>query len=187
MSVAAVRAGGSFRGIAPNVLSMPRPKTDNSIRFKNQFTKAGPDECWLWTGQTINSGYGTFWVEGTKRMTAHRFAFQAANGYLPLVVRHACDVKLCVNPSHLLPGTMKDNMQDMSQRHRMGGGNVKLTADQVEDIRRRFVSGDHGRGGNRRQLAVEFGVNAKHIWRIATGRTGDYRLSDPKRSVLSEH
>jgi hypothetical protein len=162
---------------------MPKPKSDNYTRFQDKFVKGAPDECWLWTGQTINSGYGTFWVEDSKKMTAHRFAFQHANGYLPAVVRHTCDVTLCVNPAHLLSGTAKDNMQDMSQRHRMGGGNVKLTADQVEQIRSRFIPGDHGRGGNRRQLAVEYGVNAKHIWRIATGRTGDYRITDPKRGA----
>jgi hypothetical protein len=162
---------------------MPKKKSDNRQRFLQKYTAAAPDECWLWTGVTINSGYGIFWIEGTTKMTAHRFAFQDANGYLPSVVRHTCDVKICVNPRHLLPGNMQDNMQDMSRRHRMGGGNVKLTADQVEQIRARFVSGDHGRGGNRRQLAVEFGVNAKHIWRIATGRTGDYRVTDPKRGV----
>ena len=179
----AIRAGGMSREFPLNVSGMARPKSDNDQRFQKMFTKAGPGDCWLWTGQTINSGYGTFWIEGSKKMTAHRYAFQQANGFLPAVVRHSCDVKLCVNPSHLLPGTMKDNMQDMSRRHRMGGGNVKLTADQVEQIRRRFISGDHGRGGNRRQLALEFGVNAKHIWRIATGRTGDYRISDPTRGT----
>lgn len=166
-----------------NVSSMAKPKTDNDARFRAKFTKAGPDECWIWNGQTINSGYGHFWIEGSKKLTAHRYAFQQANGYLPSVVRHRCDVKLCVNPAHLLPGTSKDNSQDMASRHRMGGGNTKLTAAQVEDIRRRFVSGDHGRGGNRRQLALEFGVDAKHIWRIATGRAGDYRITDPKRGA----
>ncbi|MFF9787209.1 HNH endonuclease [Streptomyces nigrescens] len=118
-------------------------------------------------------------------MTAHRFAFLRANGYLPPVVRHACDVKLCVNPDHLLAGTSKDNSQDMSQRHRMGGGNVKLTPEQVEEIRSRFISGYHGRGGNRRQLAAEYGVGVRQIWKIATNRSGDYRTSDPKRDVAA--
>lgn len=173
--------GGWFRIIALTVFCMPRKKTDNSLRFEAMFTRGGPTDCWLWNGTQINSGYGHFWVEGSKKMTAHRFSFMQANGYLPQVVRHTCDVKLCVNPRHLLPGDHRDNSQDMARRHRMGGGNVKLTAEQVADIRKRFVSGDHGRGGNRRALAVEFGVNAKHIWRIATGRTGDYRISEAKR------
>jgi len=177
------RAGGWFRAITRTVFCMPKKKTDNALRFEAKFTRGEPDECWIWNGSTINSGYGHFWIEGSKKMTAHRFAFLEANGYLPPVVRHVCDVPLCVNPAHLLPGDNKDNSQDMSRRHRMGGGNVKLTAAQVEEIRARFISGDHGRGGNRRQLAVEFGVNAKHIWRIATGRTGDYRITDPQRGA----
>lgn len=177
------RAGGTPREFPLKVVSMPRPKSDSYTRFKAQFTASDESQCWIWSGQTINSGYGTFWIEGSKKMTAHRYAFQHANGYLPPVVRHTCDVKLCVNPGHLMPGTQTDNMQDMSSRHRMGGGNTKLTAQQVEEIRRRFIPGDHGRGGNRRQLALEYGVNAKHIWRIATGRTGDYRITDPKRGA----
>ncbi|MFD9056206.1 HNH endonuclease [Streptomyces albidoflavus] len=164
---------------------MPRPKTDNWIRFQKKYDHAEPRECWIWHDRTINSGYGIFWVEGSKKMTAHRYAFQHAYGYLPPVVRHSCDTKLCVNPAHLLPGTHKDNSQDMASRHRMGGGNVKLTAEQIEQIRRRFISGNHGRGGNRRQLALEYGVNAKHIWRIATGRTGDYRITDPRRKATA--
>lgn len=181
MKLDANQTGGRFRVIARNVICMPKVKADNATRFQTKFTRGGQNECWLWTGTRINSGYGSFWIEATKKVTAHRFAFQQANGYLPDVVRHACDVKLCVNPRHLLPGSHKDNSQDMSTRHRMGGGNVKLTAAEIAEIRRRFVSGNHGRGGNRRELAAEFGVNAKHIWRIATGRTGDYRLTDPKR------
>lgn len=187
MTSVAPQSRGNTPGIPAYVRDMARKKSDNYARFQVKFKAGSASDCWLWTGKTINSGYGLFWVEGAKQMTAHRYAFLEAYGHLPPVVRHSCDVKLCVNPAHLLPGDSKDNSQDMAARHRMGGGNVKLTATQVEDIRRRFVSGDHGRGGNRRELAVEFGVNAKHIWRIATGRTGDYRLTDPKRERHHGH
>jgi hypothetical protein len=164
---------------------MPKKKSDNGARFSEKFTRGADDECWLWTGQTINSGYGHFWIEGNQKMTAHRFAFQQANGYLPKVVRHTCDVKLCVNPGHLLPGTDKDNSQDMARRHRMGGGNVLLTADEVEAIRRRFIPRQRGHRGNRRDLAEEFGVGPKTVWAIATGRRGDYRITDPKRGIAA--
>lgn len=156
---------------------MARPPGDIDARFRQQFTASAADECWIWRGTTINSGYGHFWVSGTKKMTAHRFAFKAANGFLPPVVRHTCDIKLCVNPGHLVAGTSADNMRDMVERKRMGGGAAwRLTADQVTEIRRRFVAGDHGRGGNRKQLAEEFGVKEKTIWAIARGRIGDYRI-----------
>lgn len=149
------------------------------MRFERYIDRSQGDGCWLWRGSTINSGYGIFWIAGKKKMTAHRYSFRRFNGpEVPSVVRHTCDVKLCVNPAHLAAGSSRDNSADMVARRRMnGGGAWSLTADQVAEIRRRFIPGDHGRGGNRQELALEFGIGAKHVWRIATGRSGDYRLT----------
>ncbi|MGW4603741.1 HNH endonuclease [Streptomyces sp. NPDC004532] len=157
---------------------MPKIPEDVDGRFDRSIVRPLETDCWIWTGAVINSGYGIFWLRGKKKITAHRYAFMRANsGVTPPVVRHACDVKLCVNPEHLTAGTNRDNSADMVSRRRMnGGGAWHLTAEQVAEIRRRFIPGDHGRGGNRRELAEEFGIGAKHIWRIATGRSGDYRL-----------
>lgn len=77
------------------------------------------DECWLWTAQINQNGYGMFSVKGLP-VRAHRFAYELLVGPIPdgMVVRHACDVPSCVNPSHLLVGTQADNLRDMRQRGR---------------------------------------------------------------------
>lgn len=78
--------------------------------------------CWLWTGGTRN-GYGTFWTNGAMRK-AHRESLRI---YLGIVVPpelhacHKCDVKPCVNPSHLFVGTEQENQIDASRKGRSRG------------------------------------------------------------------
>ncbi len=50
------------------------------------------------------------------------------------VVRHTCDNPRCVNPLHLLLGTVLDNNQDKARRNRTP--RKKLTSEQVAEIRR---------------------------------------------------
>lgn len=80
--------------------------------------------CWLWTGAVYreqrNHQYGTFSVKN-KRTSVHRAVYEAASGKsIPrgMVVRHTCDVCLCVNPSHLVLGTQAENVRDMWERGR---------------------------------------------------------------------
>ena len=75
------------------------------------------DDCWLWTGAVFGGGYGRITVNG-KRVAAHRFSYEAANGPIPdgLFICHSCDVKSCVNPAHLFAGTQADNMQDWTRK-----------------------------------------------------------------------
>lgn len=153
-------------------------------RFWSKAEVGDADVCWPWTGTALNSGYGNFWVgPGDLKMLAHRYAYETRHGPVPVgqVVMHTCDNKLCVNPAHLRAGSSRANSRDMTAKCRMNGGAAwRLTADQVAEIRARFVSGSHGRGGNRRALAVEFGIDVRTVWKIATGRSGDYRLAEKK-------
>jgi hypothetical protein len=54
----------------------------------------------------------------TRPTNAHRVAYALEHGYLPagVVVRHTCDNKNCVRPSHLVLGSQADNMADRSAR-----------------------------------------------------------------------
>ena len=78
--------------------------------------------CWLWLGAELGRGghfYGVVrW--GGRTFAAHRMAWEATNGPIPpeLVVRHKCDVTLCINPGHLCLGTPADNSADMVRRGR---------------------------------------------------------------------
>lgn len=44
--------------------------------------------------------------------------FFLINGFYPPVVRHSCDNRKCINPEHLIAGTVSDNIQDMIERKR---------------------------------------------------------------------
>lgn len=68
--------------------------------------------CWLWTGKLDPNGYARMWVK-PKTLYAHRFAYELVIGPIPegLTLDHRCRVRHCVNPSHLAPETLADNVR----------------------------------------------------------------------------
>lgn len=71
-------------------------------------------DCWLWSGQVSNSGYGrTMIVEndgGTRMVSAQTASYLAFIGPIPpgQLVIQSCGDRLCINPDHLrllTPGT----------------------------------------------------------------------------------
>ncbi len=73
--------------------------------------------CWLWVGG-LSKGYGIFSYQ-RKSLRAHRVSLSLVQDLLPeKVVCHRCDVRNCVNPSHLFQGSQKDNVQDMIKKGR---------------------------------------------------------------------
>lgn len=92
-----------------------------------------------------------------------------------LVVRHSCDNGACLSPVHLSVGTQAQNVRDSIERGRWtrgeGHGQARLTAEQVRDIRRRYVPGtSRWSPGNRRELQAEYGIGRSQILDIAKGR-----------------
>lgn len=91
-------------------------------RFLQKVSPEPNSGCWLWLGAMGKNGYGSFGPGGrygsTKR--AHKFSYEHFIGKVPsgLVIRHACDVKLCVNPDHLIVGTQAENLEDAFVRGR---------------------------------------------------------------------
>ena len=128
--------------------------------------------CWLWTGYVGSHGYGVF---ASKRhsLRAHRVAFRLATGEKldsSTYVLHSCDVKTCVNPSHLRTGTHAENMRDMVSRGRQARGErqhaASLTPRDVLSIR----SSRKG-GAILESLAEEHDVTVSTISRICRGET----------------
>lgn len=121
------------------------------------------DDCWLWTG-ALARGYGSY---GHKRKSGstHRFSWKHFNGEIPeaLMVLHKCDVRNCINPSHLFLGTGKENAQDRIAKGR--SNTTKLNKDQVIEIRKsyiKFSKGDFSQKG----LARKYGVDPKTICNV---------------------
>jgi hypothetical protein len=122
-------------------------------------------------GAKFGTGYGSL-SAGGKAVYVHRRAYELANGPIPggLVVRHKCDVKLCVRPDHLEVGTQADNVRDKVERgrHPRGeqGPNAKLTAAQVTEIRVKYAAG----GRTQRSLADEYGMHWVTVHDIVRGK-----------------
>lgn len=75
--------------------------------------------CWLHLLGIRGDGYATIKRGGVQR-GAHQVAWAQHNGPIPkgLWVLHRCDVRCCVNPSHLFLGTAKDNAADRQAKGR---------------------------------------------------------------------
>ena len=67
--------------------------------------------CWLWTRACYANGYGRFVAAG-ERWAAHRYAYALVKGPIPegLTLDHLCRVRHCVNPTHLEPVTIGENV-----------------------------------------------------------------------------
>ena len=122
--------------------------------------REGPGGCWLWTGPLSAAGYGQASRNNTK-MLAHRLSYTFFVGSIPDKndIRHRCDVRSCVNPKHLEPGTRADNNRDTSLRDRHG--NAKLTNNDVLDIRWM-----HGLGASGSSLAKAYEVTPTLISQV---------------------
>lgn len=129
-------------------------------RFLEKVNKNTPGDCWEWQGYRLPSGYGTFSVNGTKRLV-HRYSYEFHVGPIPdgVEVCHSCDNPRCCNPAHLFLGTQEANMADMTKKGRRF---TKLTEAQVAEIRHKYV----WYSVTYKMLAHEYGVYQSQIYNI---------------------
>jgi hypothetical protein len=112
---------GDSRCVNPKHLAL-RTVIDLVAKFWEKVDRRGPNECWLWTGNTNKTGYGRHYRNKTEFHSAHRFSYELHHGpiegHVPgdpereICVLHRCDTPRCVNPSHLFLGSDKDNIRD---------------------------------------------------------------------------
>lgn len=160
-------------------------------RFWNKVEIRGADECWPWLATKNNKGYGLIWKpgegRGNNKTLAHRVSYELENGPIQkgdtpqsLVVQHTCDNPNCVNPAHLVLGTMKSNYHDMATKGRrrivatvanLGPPKLgeqhymaKLTAEKVRELRARRLAGE-----TYAAMARELGLNKSTVRRVVCG------------------
>lgn len=122
--------------------------------------------CLVWIGASNKNGYGVFAYQG-KTYPAHRFAYMAAYGPIPIgkMVLHSCDVRGCIDPDHLSAGTAADNARDCVSRGRHGGWR-KLDKNSVVEIRLR-----HSKGASIAALAREHRVSEPTVHSVVRYKT----------------
>jgi hypothetical protein len=85
------------------------PRSSFEDRFWSK-TERRIGECWLWTGNIGNRGYGFFHL-GHEKWQAHRMAYGLTYGSLPDgPLDHLCRNPKCINPTHLEAVTHGENM-----------------------------------------------------------------------------
>ena len=123
---------------------------------------------------STNKGYASVWiVKLQKTVRLHRVVYCLENkvpleSIKGLSVRHTCDNPRCIEPTHLILGTHKDNMEDKVLRGRTPKtqpNQHKITDAQVLEIRDVYVKGSRTYGAP--ALARIYGVHQSLINRIA--------------------
>lgn len=143
--------------------------------------------CILSPYEVNSDGYASIKIRvGSKYKSVkhHRLVYAAAHNLTPLemkdlVVMHKCDVRNCINPEHLLLGTVAMNNQDKLQKGRnvgfapanryqlLGKGNTKLTAAQVAEIR-------NSPNMTQRELAIKYKITQANVSKILCGQSHKY-------------
>jgi hypothetical protein len=78
--------------------------TDPEVRI---WSNIDVGDCWEWTGRKNIYGYGR-----VVKAMAHRVVYEALVGPIPegMTLDHLCRNRACVNPDHLEPTSLKENL-----------------------------------------------------------------------------
>ncbi len=150
--------------------SGPRRRQPLLERIMEGFTPVPFSGCWIWDRNLSSDGYAVLRLAngrrgGGRNVRVHRLLYELVNDCVippELDACHKCDVKPCINPQHIYPGTRLDNVTDARVRGRLAigerVGGAKLTEAIVREIRNSVLSG--------RALAVAHGVSPSLITMI---------------------
>lgn len=119
--------------------------------------------CVLYVSSLDRNGYGRLRIDG-KDEQAHIIVYELANGPIPEegVLRHTCDVRNCIELTHLILGTQLDNIHDMMAKKRQNIVRAKLSSEQAREI---YASAESAK-----ELAKRYNVHDTVIWKIRSGK-----------------
>lgn len=117
------------------------------------------DDCWLYAKSITPNGYGTI-----NNQFVHRIMYENFVGKIPknLQIDHLCEVKRCINPSHLEVVTRLENMRryrakfngKCNKGHEMAGDNLQVYVYKGKEQKRcRQCANDYQREQKRRSRA----------------------------------
>jgi hypothetical protein len=125
--------------------------SDEYTRRLLTLVKQNESGCWIFQGRVSSWGYGVFSVQ--REGVAHRAMYRLIYGPIPKGMRvcHTCDVRLCVNPTHLWLGTQQENIKDCSDKKRHTNGAKTHCKQGHEFTPENTLVTDAGKGRKRRQ------------------------------------
>lgn len=144
-------------------------RTDKE-RFEGKFDRRNKKLCWLWKGSRGSNGYGKLAKGCLNETSAHRISYALYVSTIPvgLLICHKCDVKTCVNPSHLFAASHAWNMRDMRKKGRSAkgtrNGRCRVPWETVVEIRKAT--------GSCRAVGRKYGVHHSYVSAI---RKNEYR------------
>ena len=109
-----------------------------SIKYYLGNTTITDAGCMEWCGALSSDGYPRV-NAGNGNGKLHRLVYSHVNGYPDItgrVVRHTCDNPICINPDHLVLGTLEDNVRDRQDRNRTHNQVSKYSYDRVIGLRK---------------------------------------------------
>lgn len=131
-------------------------------------TRRSTSGCLEWTRGRDADGYAIWRIDGRARRLS-RVLWAWLHGPIPpgLVVRHTCDNPPCLEPTHLLIGTHRDNVRDRVERGRSDDRRgdrcptARLNWPQAREIRQRVAAGER-----HHVIAADFGVSRRLVGMI---------------------
>lgn len=158
-----------------------RPRQDVLAACLVEGVRTPSTGCLLRIRNRMKNGYARVNVDGGKEL-AHRFVYEMTHGVLPhdQMVLHSCDVRNCIEATHLFLGDAQANTDDMYAKGREARGSAhgtqrhgtaylpqgevhkqaKVTSIVVRGLRERYP------GETYAQLALTSGLSETQVRRI---------------------